>query len=429
MNFLRLIGMVLHQTMNAVLVYIPFPFNLIVLFMLFSAATGAVASFSHAAATGALAVLASGLGMVSILAWAVAIGYLIFGWRRGQRVLDLNPVPRAASPIAQVFVAQPITPASAAAAHLANSPAPAAVAPTSALAAAKRNATLCEVLQARVYGQDDSCEELAAKMLAKASKARKSGPTLVSLFAGPPGCGKTTLVEALGGAFKLPADRILTLDCSQLSSPLSVDSLLGQPGSGGGPGTPGALTAALKANPFSIIVFDRIDSAPAAVVARIGSLLGGASLLDVGLNERVDISQAVIIFGFDAGRDITDLISKDRAGSGKAIRKKIGEVIDAKTMSAIDYIFTFAPLGRRDTCKLLGHAIKRICSDYGLSITGVEPDVLRDLLLSTADLAATEYDRHIEDEIGLQLARLKHRGARRVVALAAETGIVMESDQ
>src|SRR6185437_8343903 len=109
----------------------------------------------------------------------------------------------------------------------------------------------------RVIGQERAVD-LVADLLAmvKAALTRPRRPIASLLFIGPTGVGKTELAKALAEYFFGDRNRLTRFDMSEFATPMAVDRLVG-----GAFGAEGLLTAKVREQPFSVILFDEFEKA------------------------------------------------------------------------------------------------------------------------------------------------------------------------
>ncbi|MFR5865887.1 MAG: AAA family ATPase [Acutalibacteraceae bacterium] len=152
---------------------------------------------------------------------------------------------------------------------------------------------VAHTLEAKLFGQDDARGRIAAAF-ETADCASPNGAPLCSLPLRPEGCGKAyaaaLLAEAVGGG----ADGLLRFDMSEFTEPHAVSRLIGSPAGYVGFDEGGALTEAVRRNPYAVILFENVACASAEVRALLLRILEGGGLRDAtGLH--VPFGNAVVV--------------------------------------------------------------------------------------------------------------------------------------
>ena len=181
--------------------------------------------------------------------------------------------------------------------------------------------------QRRVMGQNAAIERVLGLLaLVKTRLARPGKPLASLLFIGPTGVGKTEVAKALAACLFCDEDRLTRFDMSEYGDPAAARRLVGGLGSASGEkGTSGEglLTARMRQQPFSVLLFDEFEKAHHAVFDLFLQMLGEARLTDQA-GRTADFRNAVILltsnlgasafksggFGFEADADGKDQIAE-----------------------------------------------------------------------------------------------------------------------
>ncbi|MDH5561598.1 MAG: AAA family ATPase [Deltaproteobacteria bacterium] len=117
-------------------------------------------------------------------------------------------------------------------------------------------------LKSRVFGQDESLQEIADTLIAAhAGLSDQSRPLGSFLMLGPSGVGKTETAKSLAVYLFNDERHMIRFDLSEYSERHSVAKLIGAPPGYVGYEKGGILTEAVRHNPYSIVLFDEIEKA------------------------------------------------------------------------------------------------------------------------------------------------------------------------
>ena len=161
-------------------------------------------------------------------------------------------------------------------------------------------------IRRRVKGQDQAVE--AAVSVLKRSALGLSGsthsgsgkPKGILFLAGPTGTGKTELVKAVTELLFGDERSMLRFDMSEYRGDNSDQRLFGAPPGYVGYSQGGQLTNAVKANPFSVLLFDEVEKANASVMDKFLQILEDGRMTD-GQGNTVYFSETIIFFTSNVG--------------------------------------------------------------------------------------------------------------------------------
>lgn len=164
-----------------------------------------------------------------------------------------------------------------------------------------------ETLGYRVKGQEHAIEAVY-KVLIRAytglsglqhsSKAKT--PKGALFFVGPTGVGKTELAKSLAQFLFGDEDACIRFDMSEFNHEHADQRLVGAPPGYVGFEQGGQLTNAVKARPFSLLLFDEIEKAHPRILDKFLQILEDGRLTD-GKGETVSFSDTFIVFTSNIG--------------------------------------------------------------------------------------------------------------------------------
>lgn len=210
-----------------------------------------------------------------------------------------------------------------------------------------------EEIHRSIKGQDQAIKK--AVQIIKRSVVGISGlqhssntkPKGILFLVGPTGTGKTELVKAVTKLLFEDERALVRFDMSEYGEENSDQKLFGAPPGYVGYGQGGQLTNAIRANPFSVLLFDEIEKAHPTIMDKFLQILEDGRMTD-GQGNTVYFSETLIFFTSNKG------ISEEiRDPSGKIIGResivKLGdsyETIKDKVSAALKLHFKPEVLGR-----------------------------------------------------------------------------------
>jgi ATP-dependent Clp protease ATP-binding subunit ClpA len=268
----------------------------------------------------------------------------------------------------------------------------------------------------RVIGQDQAIG-LIVDLLAtvKAGLTRPRRPIASLLFVGPTGVGKTMMAKSLARFFFGDEGRIARFDMSEYADALAVTRLAGS--AIGGEGT---LTARIREQPFSVVLFDEFEKAHASFFDLLLQTLGEGRLTD-GRGRLADFSNSIVIMTSNLG---AERFRRSRLGfhaqleaeqkyfraAQKHFTRAVQDFLRPEILNRMDHIVPFLPLARDMVEHIAERELSLIEQRDGVRLRGVN---LRVEKAAVESLARRGYDsrygarpltRMIERELLLPLA-------------------------
>ena len=249
----------------------------------------------------------------------------------------------------------------------------------------------------RVIGQS-AAVRLIVDLLAtvKAGLTRPRRPIASLLFAGPTGVGKTEMAKSLARFFFGDENRMARFDMSEYADALAVTHLVG-----GATGNEGTLTARIREQPFSVVLFDEFEKAHHSFFDLLLQTLGDGRMTD-GRGRVADFTNSIVVMTSNlgaakfrrprAGFDASDqsLNGSDRAAQ-KHFTRAVREFLRPEIFNRIDHIVPFLPLDRKTVEQIAVRELKLVEQRDGLLRRGV---ALRTATQALEVLARRGYDAH-----------------------------------
>ncbi len=286
-------------------------------------------------------------------------------------------------------------------------------------------ATVSDFLRARVKGQDAAAERVTEIIaVIKAGLADRRRPVGVLFFAGPTGVGKTELSKALAEFVFGARDRMVRLDMGEYAGGDALSRLIGEAGA------PGHLTAAVRRQPFCVVLLDEIEKAHPVVFDALLGVLGEGRLTD-GAGKLTDFRNAIIIMTSNLGADTLRARvgfsqgagAREREAARQHYRAEAERFFRPELFNRIDDFIVFSPLDAAVLRAIVAREVDKVAAREGLRRHNVELHVDGRALDVLADhgfdprYGARPLKRTLERELALPIAsrlasRPEHGNAR-----------------
>lgn len=229
-------------------------------------------------------------------------------------------------------------------------------------------AGLRERFESRVLGQPEAVECLTERVaMIKAGVTDPTRPLGVFLFVGPTGTGKTEIAKTLAEFMFGSPDRMLRVDMSELSSPDSLDVLLGDRDPNG---SQQALVHRIRQQPFSVVLLDEFEKAHPLVWDLFLQVFDDGRLTDRRGNT-ADFRHAILILTSNLGAAIPkgqSLGFQNDKGvfTPGSVMKSVDLTFRREFVNRIDRVIVFRPLSRATMRDILRKELHDVFQRRGL---------------------------------------------------------------
>lgn len=225
----------------------------------------------------------------------------------------------------------------------------------------------------RVLGQPEAIE-LVVDLLAsiKAGMGRPRKPLASLLLIGPTGVGKTELAKVLSQFLFGSEERLTRFDMTEYNDPLAVGRLTGGPGAG-----EGLLTAKVREQPFSVVLFDEVEKAHPLFFDLLLQVLGEGRLTDAS-GRLADFSSAVVLMTSNLGAEAFQRppVGFERDDAAREAQESVlGSVRDffrPELIGRIDRVVPFGPLDQPTLERIARRQLDGIARRDGVTLRSLD---------------------------------------------------------
>ncbi len=210
--------------------------------------------------------------------------------------------------------------------------------------------------RSNVFGQEEAVLSVMDMLaMVKTALSRQGKPIASFLFVGPTGVGKTEMAKVLAEFMFGNRNRMLRFDMSEFSNPYDVQRLTGLSYY-----SDGLLTAAVRREPFCVLLFDEIEKADPTFYDLLLQMLGEGRLTDSS-GRLVNFCSTIVIMTSNIG---AKKLQSDRIGWKSEIdtedvkehfMSEVRKHFRPELFNRIDSIIPFQPISK----EVVKYVVKR----------------------------------------------------------------------
>lgn len=179
-----------------------------------------------------------------------------------------------------------------------------------------------DILHERLIGQHKAIVSVSkAIRRARVGLRNPDRPIASFIFAGPTGVGKTELTKALAEYMFGSEDTMVRIDMSEFMEKHTVAKLIGSPPGYVGHTEGGQLTEAVRATPYTVVLFDEVEKAHGDIFNLLLQILDDGRLTD-SQGRLIDFKNTLIVLTSNVGAKIIERESNIQKLTKKSVKKK-----------------------------------------------------------------------------------------------------------
>jgi len=222
---------------------------------------------------------------------------------------------------------------------------------------AEKLLNLEEIIHRRLINQEEAVKAVSQALREyRSGLSRKGGPIAAFLFVGPTGVGKTQLSKILTAIQFGSESEMIRFDMSEYQDKTSIFRFIGTPDGS----KTGALTDAVLAKPYSLILLDEFEKAHPDILNLFLQVFDDGRLTD-GLGRTVNFEHTIIIATSNAHSDLI----KERIEQGRStkeisieLKKRLVSFFRPELLNRFTDIIVFRALNPEEIYQIAGIMVK-----------------------------------------------------------------------
>lgn len=216
---------------------------------------------------------------------------------------------------------------------------------------------LPETLHKRVIGQDTAIDEISNSIRRNRTGLSSPNRPIASYFyCGSTGVGKTELSKALAATLFDTEQALIRIDMSEYQAKENVNRLIGSPPGYVGYEEGGQLTEAVRAHPYSVVLFDEVEKAHPDILNVLLQVLDDGRLTD-GKGRTISFKNTIVILTSNLGADTIlngwpDLSKPIPESTKKIVMQILGQHFRPEFINRLDDVVIFKPISPDDQRKI-----------------------------------------------------------------------------